>query len=161
MIIGAHNPATPSFLCDVTQQHGLCRPAGKELMVFIPLNLTWGDLTVADFFGVDTLAVFELGVSRGLLGLSGTAEEGFVGVAGLARVFEVLLDFPAVTASWCVLEVLASSLDRMLANLGVLIFVQVEELFFSWLTDLEGGVSGGGLLGAFLMTSGKGGDRGR
>lgn len=134
MIIGALNPAAPLLLCDVTQQHGLCRTAGKELMVFTPLSLTWGDLTVAGFFGVDTLAVFELGVSRGLLGLCGTAEEGLVGVVGLGRVFEVLLYFlavTAVTASWYILEVLASSLERMLANLGVLIAVQVEEPLLS------------------------------
>lgn len=130
-------------------------------IVFIPLNLTCGHLTVADFFTVGALAVFELGISRGLLGFCRTAVDGFVAVAVLARAFEVLLDFPAVTVWWCVLEVLASSLERMLANLGELTVEQAGELFFSWLTDLGRGVAGGGLLGAFLITSGKGGDRGR
>ena len=116
---------------------------------------------MADFFSAGTLAAFGLGVSRELLGFCRTAEGGFVVVPGLARVFKVLLDFPAVTVCWCVLEVLASSLESMLASLGVLIFGQAEELFFSCVTDLGRGVGGGGLLGAFLITSGKGGDRGR
>lgn len=72
----------------------------------------------------------------------------------------MLLDFPAVRVCWCVLEVLASSLESMLASLGGLIFGQAEELFFSCMVDLARGEDGG-LLGAFLITSGKGGDRGR
>lgn len=86
---------------------------------------------MADFFSAGTLAAFGLGVSRELLGLCRTAEGGFVVVPGLARVFKALLDFPAVTVCWCVLEVLASSLESMLASLGVLMFGQGEELFFS------------------------------
>lgn len=85
---------------------------------------------MANFFSAGVLAAFGLDVSRELLGFCWTEEDGFVVVLGLARVFEVLLDFPAVTVCWCVLEVLASSLERMLASLGVLIFGQAEELFF-------------------------------
>lgn len=96
----------------------------------IPPHLTWGHLTAADFFTAGTLAAFGLGVSRELLGLCRTAEASFVLVAGLAGVFEELLDFPAVAACWCVLDVLASSLESTLTSLGVLMFGQVEELFF-------------------------------
>lgn len=86
---------------------------------------------MADFFSAGTLAAFALGVSQELLGFCRTAEGAFVVAPGLARVFKVLLDFPAATVCWWVLEVLASSLESMLASLGVLIFGQAEELFFS------------------------------
>lgn len=56
---------------------------------------------------------------------------------------------------------LASSLKSILASLGEPVFGWSEELFFSRLQDLGGGEDPGGLLGAFLITSGKGGDRGR
>lgn len=52
-------------------------------------------------------------------------------VPGVARVFKVLLDFPAVTVWWCVLEVLASSFKSILDSLGELVFGRSEELFFS------------------------------
>lgn len=52
---------------------------------------------MADFFSAGVLAAFGLDVSRELLGFCWTEEDGFVVVLGLARVFEVLLDFPAVT----------------------------------------------------------------
>lgn len=113
-----------------TERDSLRRKAGQELTVVIPPGLTCGDLTVADFFSAGILAAFGLDVSRELLGFCTTEEGVFVVVLGLARVFKALLDFAAVTVCWHVLEVLASSLERTLASLGVLIFVQAEELFF-------------------------------
>lgn len=74
----------------------LSRTVGEELRVFIPSILTCEDLPEADFFTAGTLAAFGLGVSRGLLGLC-RPEWDFMLVPGLARVFKVLLHFPAVT----------------------------------------------------------------
>lgn len=74
----------------------LSRTVGEELRVFIPSILTCEHLPEADFFTAGTLAAFGLGVSRGLLGLC-RPEWDFMLVPGLARVFKVLLDFPAVT----------------------------------------------------------------
>lgn len=69
---------------------------GEELRGFIPLILTCTHLPEADFLTAGTLAAFEVGVSRGLLGLC-RPERDFMLVPGLARVFKVLLDFPAAT----------------------------------------------------------------
>lgn len=82
---------------------------------------------MADFFSAGTLTAFGLSASRELLGLCRAAEGGFV--LGLARVFEVLLDFPAVTVCWGVLEVLGSSWGSALATLEVLLFGKAEDDF--------------------------------
>lgn len=72
------------------------RTVGEELRGFIPLILTCKHLPGADFLIAGTFAAFGLGVSRELLGLC-WPESDFMLVPGLARVFKVLLDFPAVT----------------------------------------------------------------
>jgi hypothetical protein len=64
--------------------------------------------------------------------------------------------FRGGSGGWSSLEVLASTRDARARGFGVLMI----GAFRGWLVDLRV-CREGGLLGAFLITAGKGGDRGR
>lgn len=99
------------------------------------------------------------GTSRGLLELAwgdgnGGCTAGVGRDAGLTR---ALAGFRGASGGWSSREVLASSRAAGAAGFGALLRTGA---FLGWLAGL-GACREGGLLGAFLITAGKGGDRGR
>lgn len=99
------------------------------------------------------------GTSRGLLELdwgdgNGGCTAGVGRDAGLTR---ALAGFRGASGGWSSREVLASSRAAGAAGFGALLMTGA---FLGWLAGL-GACREGGLLGAFLITAGKGGDRGR
>ena len=99
------------------------------------------------------------GTSRGLLELgSRDGDGGCTGGAGRDAVLTgVLAGFRGTSGGWSSLEVLASSRAVRAGGFGTL---PMTGAFRGWLAGL-GACREGGLLGAFLITAGKGGDRGR
>lgn len=69
----------------------------------------------------------------------------------------MLAGFRGASGGWSTLDVQASSRDTRAEGFRVLLMTGA---FRGWLAGL-GGCKEGGLLGAFLITAGKGGDRGR
>ena len=118
--------------------------------------------SLAGSSGFLTTGVFRArgeGTSRGLLELgwgdgNGGCTGGLGRDAGLTR---VLAGFRGASGGWSSREVLASSPAAGAAGFGVLLMTGA---FLGWLAGL-GAWREGGLLGAFLITAGKGGDRGR
>lgn len=99
------------------------------------------------------------GASRGLLELgSRDGDSGCTRGVGRGTVLTaVLVGFRGVSGGWRSLDVQASSRAARAGGFGVLLMTGA---FLGWLADL-GACREGGLLGAFLITAGKGGDRGR
>lgn len=99
------------------------------------------------------------GTSRVLLELgSRDGDSGCtMGVGRGAVLSGVLAGFRGASSGWSSLDVLASSRAAREEGFGVLLMTGA---FRGWLAGL-GACKEGGLLGAFLMTAGKGGDRGR
>lgn len=99
------------------------------------------------------------GTSRGLLELG--SRDGDSGcTTGVVRggvLTGVLAGFRGASGGCSTLDVLASSRAARAGGFGVLLMTGA---FRGWLAGL-GGCREGGLLGAFLITAGKGGDRGR
>ena len=136
--------------------------------ILVPLRAALGELqplTRASLVGSSgflTTGVFrarEEGTSRGLLELGcGDGNGGCAGGVGRhAGLPRVLAGFRGASGGWSSREVLASSRVARAAGFGALLMTGA---FLGWLAGL-GACREGGLLGAFLITAGKGGDRGR
>lgn len=111
------------------------------------------------FLTTGVLIALGAGTSRGLLELgSRDGDSGCtMGVGRDAVLTGVLAGFRGASGGWRSLDVLASSRAARTGGFGV---VLMTAAFRGWLAGL-GACKEGGLLGAFLMTAGKGGDRGR
>lgn len=99
-----------------------------------------------------------VGTSRGLLELgSRDGDSGCTRELGRgALLTAVLAGFRGASGGWRSLDVQASSRAARAGGFGVV----MTGAFLSWVAGL-GACREGGLLGAFLITAGKGGDRGR
>lgn len=143
-----------------------CNQHGPSIPV--PLRAALGELqqltgeSLVGSSGFLTTGVFrarEEGTSRGLLELGwGDGNGGCTGGVGRdAGLTRVLAGFRGASGGWSSREVLASSRAAGAAGFGALLMTGA---FLGWLAGL-GACREGGLLGAFLITAGKGGDRGR
>lgn len=111
------------------------------------------------FFTTGVLMTLGEGTSRGLLEL-GSKDGDSCCTRGTGRdavLTRVLAGFRGASGGWSSLDVLASSRAAKAGSFGVLLMTGA---FRGWLAGLGVGKEGG-LLGAFLITAGKGGDRGR
>ena len=124
-------------------------------------HLTRGGLLGGGSGFLTTGVLMTLGVrtSRGILELGSTdGDSGCTGGVGRGGVLTaVLAGFRGASGGWRSLDVQASSRAARAGGFGVLL---MTEAFLGWLVGL-GTCREGGLLGAFLITAGKGGDRGR
>lgn len=111
------------------------------------------------FLTTGVLMALGVGTSRGLLELgSRDGDSGCTRGAGRGTVLTgVLAGFRGASGGWSSLDVQASSRAARVGSFGVLLMTGA---FRGWLAGL-GACREGGLLGAFLITAGKGGDRGR
>lgn len=118
-----------------------------------------GLLGGSGFLTTGVLMALGAGTSRGPLELgSRDGDGGCTRGAGRATVLTAALaGFRGASGGWSSLEVLASSRAARAGGFEALL---TTGAFRGWLAGL-GACREGGLLGAFLITAGKGGDRGR
>lgn len=111
------------------------------------------------FFTAAVLVALVAGTSRGVLGLGGTdGGSGCTRWAGRGAVLAGVAAGRRGASGGCsTLDVLASSRAATTGGLGGLL---TRGALRGWLAGL-GGCREGGLLGAFLITAGNGGERGR
>ena len=144
----------------MTQPDSIPTPLKVDLGLEEKKHLTGESLVGGSgFLTTGVLMALGAGTSRGLLELgSRDGDSGCTTGVGRGTVLTgVLVGFRGASGGCNSLDVLASSRAARAGGFGVLLMTGA---FRGWLAGL-GACREGGLLGAFLITAGKGGDRGR